>query len=240
MKFRYAFALLFLSIGMPLCGNAEDSYLVLSNPAGKEIVAKIVQYQRDYVTIQMKDSGQEIRTEIGMFSEDSQKKIQAWAVDKAVSQSLEFGLSSKRFSSDQESSDSRTWRESKEGYSLRATNHSRHAIKGVSAKYCIVIKREQMGREKASDHSIEHTTGSVDFPEIPADEVVRVDTKEILLMEEKLNGGWVMSRGGQRDAEDELEGIVVEFYYKGELIAKDAKPNNLVNDYSVDGPKWRR
>jgi len=219
---------------------AESSFVTLTNPEGKEIVAKIVMLQREYVTIELKESGQELRTEMSMFSAESQKLIKNWAVDKAVAESLEFGVASKRFSSDSGSTDSTFWRDSKEGYTVRATNHSRFPIKGVTAKYCIVIKRESLGRKKSSEYRLEHQTGHLEFPVIASDETVKLETTGVALREEKLNGGWVMANGGQEDAEDELEGIIIEFYYKDEMIFRDSKPNTLIKDYSVDGPRGRR
>ena len=230
--------LLFVTLSLFLALNTYGSseYVVLTNPEGREIVAKILSYHRDYVTIELKDTGREIRTEITLFSEESKKKIEAWAVNNAVVESLEFGVSSKRFSSDQHYTDSTTSRRTKEGYTFRATNKSRYTITGITAKYCIVVRYERMGRRKSSDHSLGYRTGSIDFPDIAPGEVVRVESMEIELVEEKLNPGWSLGSGGETDAEDELVGVIVEYYHNDKLLLSDSTPNTLSKNYSANGP----
>lgn len=212
-------------------------YVTLTNPEGKKVEAILERLDRDYVTMRLKGSSESMRAELSFFSEASQRLINDWARDVAVMKDLEFGFSSKRFDSERSTSESRTWRDSNEGYSLRVTNDSNYAIDDLKANYILIIKRETMGRTKASDHTMEHVTGSVKFPTVLPYDSVMVETKPVKLREEELNGGWYLSSGGQEHAEDKLEGIIVEYFYKDRLIASDARPNTLLNDYTVEGPR---
>lgn len=208
-------------------------YLSLTNPEGKEIVAAIIDVHRDWVTIELKASGQEMRTELSRFSSASQQLIQAWQEEQAIAKGLEFGISSKTFESDKGSSASRTWKTSQEGYSIRVANSADVGVTGITAKYLIVVKRERLGRSEANDHHLEEIVGHLNIPSVPSRETVKIETRAVTLREEALNAGYFLTGGGMEEAENELEGIIVEFYRDDKLIDVQARPSSLAKNHSI-------
>ncbi len=226
----------FILIGLLLLGVSVaqcKDYLTLTNPEGKAIEAAIIDVHRDWVTIELKSTGKEMRTEITRFSKETQKLIQAWLEEKAIAEGLEFGISSKTFDTEKGSSQASSWKDTQAGYSIRVSNSADVAVKNLTMKYLIIVKRERMGRKKDKDHRLEEFRGEQRIPDVPARETVKVDTKPVKLREQSMNAGIILMGGGMQEAEDELEGILVEFYSDGKLIKKEAKPSSLAQNHTL-------
>lgn len=212
-------------------------YMTLTNPEGKEIKAEIISVERDSVTIRLASTGKMMKVQMDMFSKASQIEIKEWITKNAIYNELDFGVSKKRFSSKSRETDSYSYKDNYEGYSFRITNSSTVSVKGLSVKYLIVVKRQHTGREKKRDHKIEIVTNTATVPTIPAAETVKFDSNEIILNEAKLKPGWVLSGNGMGEAEDEIEGIIAEFYNGDQLITTVAKPKTLSKQYTATGER---
>ena len=208
-------------------------YIKLTSPDGRQIEAAIIDVHRDWVTIELKASGQEMRTEMHRFSAASQKLIQEWQEAEAIAKGLEFGISSKTFDTKKGSSLASSWKNTEAGYSIRVTNNSNVTVKGLKLRYLIVVKREQMGRRNDKDHRLETVQGALDIALVPGRETVKLETDPILLREQWMNSGYSLLGGGMEESEDELEGIITEFFHDGKLIKKESKPSSLAKDYTL-------
>lgn len=213
----------------------EDTYVTLKNTEGVEIEAKLLDLRFGIVDLERKGYTQIFRVPMENLSAPSQKLVKDWQIAQAV-KNLRFGFAERTIERDNGSSESRSWETRQEGLSIRVANESSVAIKGITVKFLVLYRDENIGDMDRRNLPLREFKGDLRFPEIPAGDTVRLETAAIPLRKEWMNPNWSYATGEQ-SAEDEIEGVVVEFYHEGKLIHEEASPSKLLEDYSATGKR---
>ena len=108
---------------------------------------------------------------------------------------------------------------------MTVENRTFKALTGLSAKYFIFYKQEQIGSKAAE--RLQRKSGTCAVPDIPVGEKNAFTTDSVDLKKAVLNGYYIFANGARSKAEDSLAGVWIRIYQNGTLFAEYARPSTL-------------
>jgi hypothetical protein len=200
------------------------------NAAGAEIKAEILYGTADMVTIKMAN-GKELTTPIVKFSEEDQKFIHEWIKTQPPKINYNFGFKYEktRKGKKERQTSSHEVAEESWAYDLTLENRSRAKMEGLEMRYRIYVSSEHT--KKKNTKVILISDGMLKVPALDKGASKEMQTKTVQVLTSNLKDGYVYNDGGRHRLSDDLAGIWVKVFHKGQRIWEFESPQKALKDY---------
>lgn len=206
----------------------ESPYQELVSTDGVKIEAEIMRIDNNEVTIRRKDR-QVFTFPVSMLDSKSQRLLQAWALDKALAESLEIRVRERSLGREKNNTSYSTGDIKTVQMQFTATNKSATVIDDLRVEFRIFVTREQLGMSNKQFSREEIIPGQFSIRSLAANSQEVVDANPaIKLMEEKFHGNVYSTQSNKRSSQDKVSGYWYRVYRGKNLITENASPRRLM------------
>lgn len=110
-------------------------------------------------------------------------------------------------------------------YRITVKNRNFRALEDVEVKYRLFYVDTDAGSPMPG--RLLNKTGAMKFPLVGANALVEVETDPFTLTTEKLSSGYYYTEGGSNKNRDQVVGLWVRVYSKGQLMQEYCNPSTL-------------
>ena len=196
-----------------------------TNTQGRNLEAEIVSVTGDTVALLRAGEKRPIGAKVSLFSEADQKFIRDWA-EANTKYSFDVTYTKKKLNEVKRKSGAVTYEDETWIYKISVKNRLPTAVGDLRVDYWC-FRREDGGKGKGAARI--ETSGSSKIASITGSGTVTVDSSEIILHKEMLDGGWYYADGTKNQQADGMGGLAVRIFDKnGKEIHKWATKDDLL------------
>jgi hypothetical protein len=191
---------------------------------GRKLDAEIVSAAAGQVSLKRMADGRLFNVPAATFTEADQKFIAEWAAAN-TKYSFDVTYTKKKLGETKQKSNNTTYEQETWIYKINIKNRQPLAVGDLRVDYWC-FRREDGGKGKGSARI--ETSGSTNIAAIAGSSSVTVDTSEIILNKQKLDGGFYYINGASAIQSDGMGGLAVRVFDKnGKEIHKWATKDDL-------------
>ena len=192
---------------------------------GRKLEAEIVSAAAGQVSLKRVADGRLFNVPAATFTEADQKFIAEWAAAN-TKYSFDVTYTKKKQGETKQKSNNVTYEQETWIYKINIRNRLPAAVGDLRVDYWC-FRREDGGKGKGTARI--ETSGSSKIAAIPGSSAVTVDTSEIILNKQKLDGGFYFINGDSAIQSDGMGGLAVRIFDKnGKEIHKWATKDDLL------------
>ncbi|MBE2284974.1 MAG: hypothetical protein IAE77_16050 [Prosthecobacter sp.] len=208
-----------------LLGLSGLSAREFTDTQGRKLDAEILSATGDTVTLMRSGETRAIAAKIALFSEADQKFIREWAAANAK-YSFDVSYTKKKLGEVKTRRNNTTYEQETWIYKISLKNREPLTVGDLRVDYWC-FRKEDGGKGKGTARV--ETSGSIKVPTIAGSGTVTVDTSEIILNKQKLDGGFYYIDGSNSQQSDAVGGIAVRIFDKnGREVHKWATKEDLL------------
>ncbi|MBK8093891.1 MAG: hypothetical protein IPK32_18420 [Verrucomicrobiaceae bacterium] len=192
---------------------------------GRKLDAEIVAAAAGQVTLQRVTDKRTFAVPVTTFSEADQKFITEWAASN-TKYSFDVTYTKKKLNETKTRRNNTTYEEETWVYKINIKNRLPAAVGDLRLDYWC-FRRADSGKGKGSARI--ETSGSSNIPAIAGASSITLDTSEIILSKQKLDGGFYYINGENAQQSDAVGGLAVRIFDKnGKEVHKWATKDDLL------------
>jgi hypothetical protein len=224
-------ALMCLVAGVMFAGLAGAEMRTFKNAAGAEISAEVLYGTAKMVTLKMAN-GKEVTTAIAKFSEEDQGFINEWIKTQPAKVNYSFGLELDKTrvgEKKERQTSSHDVTEENWAYDLTIDNRTRAALEGLEMRYRIYVESEHT--DAKSGKKILIRDGILKVPALKASGNAKLRTESVPLLKSNLKSGYVYKDGGRHRISDDMAGLWVKVFHKGQRVWEYQTTQKALKDF---------
>ena len=216
-------------------------YRVFTNSQGQSIRAELLLYDaRSKMATLRLENGRQAKVPVDKLSEEDQKYIRAWDLNKDFMDERRFKISAKRKRFDNDDKSSKDFNSKRDvenaGYELTLENRSEVDFKKLTIEYCIFYEQDQVAHGgNTTQQGI--FCGKTDLDKVPAKAKKEFLTQSVLIYKQELDADWIYGNGADNVQRGDIHGIWLRITMSlpdGDTVVREyCLPDSLSN-----GRRW--